>query len=52
MFLIALKRKYGRQFVDQIILDKQKTVKADFIFYQNLITLYTEKLRELEERGV
>lgn len=34
LFLIALENKYGRSFVDKVIQDKQKIIKADIIFYE------------------
>lgn len=35
MFLLALEKKYGRDFVDKILQDKNITTKADIIFYEN-----------------
>ena len=34
MFLVALEERYGRPFVNKILQDKQKTIKADIIFYE------------------
>jgi len=42
MFLLALETKYGRSFVESVVMDKQKTIKADNIFYE-------EKIKEYEE---
>lgn len=35
LFLVALEKRYGRDFVDKIIQDKQTITKADIIFYEN-----------------
>jgi len=35
-------QKYGQQKFDDLMRLKQKTIKADVIFYQKLIDLYTE----------
>jgi len=35
MFLVALEGRYGREFVNKILQDKQRTTKADIIFYEN-----------------
>ena len=41
VFLIALEKKYGRPFVDQVIKDMQKIIKLDVIFLQGKIDEYT-----------
>ena len=42
LFLIALEKKYGRDFVNNVIRDKQKIIKADIIFYGEKIETYIE----------
>lgn len=42
LFLIALEDIYGRQFVDNILRDRNISTKADILFYE-------EEIRKLEE---
>ena len=42
LFLIRLEEEYGRPFVDQIIRDKNISIKANILFYQKKIEEYTE----------
>lgn len=43
-YTLAMQKKYGNNYVEHLLRMKQKTVKADIIFYNKLIELY--------ERGV
>lgn len=42
LFLVALEKKYGREFVNQILQDKNKITKADSSFYEDKIKTFTE----------
>jgi len=42
LFLLRLEEEYGREFVDQIIRDKNISIKADILFYQKTIEEYIE----------
>lgn len=43
-FYVNMVQENGQEFVDKLFQDKQKTVKADIIFYQNLIDEYSKLL--------
>lgn len=47
VFYHTLVAKEGQAYVDQLFLDKQKTVKANRAFYQTLIDEYEQVLSEL-----
>lgn len=39
-YTMSMIRKYGKKYVDKLRLLKNKTIKADVIFYQTMIDLY------------
>lgn len=39
-YTMAMIRKYGKKYVDKLRQMKNKTIKADVIFYQTMIDLY------------
>lgn len=41
-YTLAMINKYGKNYVEKLGQLKQKTIKADCIFYQTMIDLYTE----------
>lgn len=47
-FYKNLVEREGQQYVDQIFQDKQKTIKADIIFFQDKIKEYEDLLRVLQ----
>lgn len=46
IFYRLLAAEHGQQYVDELFQEKQKTVKADVTFYQNLIDEYTDILQK------
>lgn len=49
MFYRALEVRYGKEFVDHIFRDKNRSVKADVLFYLDLIERY-QKLATLTKK--
>jgi hypothetical protein len=45
IFYKRMVEREGQEYVDKIFQDKQKTVKADVIFYMNLIKDYEDLLK-------
>lgn len=39
-YTMAMIKKYGKKYVDKLVAMKNKTIKADVIFYQTMIDLY------------
>ena len=52
MFYRKLVEREGQDYVDEIFEDKQKSIKADWVFYQMKIDEYTKILEELRKDRV